>query len=234
MSTASNQTLQARIIDTVARMRHERLTVGTAGNVSARQPGSSEFWITPSGVDYATLTADQLVPIDLAGVPSAGHCPPPLAGPGRGGGGWLKPSSDTANHRAIYCQRSDVAGIVHTHSTYATVFAVLRREIPALLVEAAGYLGGAVPVIEYLPPASPELGARLAQGLGSHRAVLLPNHGVIAVGESVESALTAALLVEQSARIAYLASLIGKPEAIPADEIERMHRFLHEEYGQRP
>lgn len=199
-------------------MRHERLVVGMAGNVSAREPGASEFWITPSGVDYDRLTADNLVQIHL-------HHPPPPAG--------LKPSSDTANHQAIYRQRDDVSGIVHTHSTYATVFAVLRREIPALLVEAAGYLGGPVPVMEYLPPASPELGERAAVGLGSHRAVLLPNHGVIAVGESVGDAFTAALLVEQSARVAFLASLLGKPAAIPAGEIDRMHRFLHEEYGQR-
>ena len=60
------------------------------------------------------------------------------------------------------------------------------------------------------------------------------NHaGVITVGESVASALTAALLVEHAARVAYLASLIGKPSEVPLDDIERMSRFLHEEYGQR-
>jgi ribulose-5-phosphate 4-epimerase/fuculose-1-phosphate aldolase len=221
----SEESVRAGILETVGRMRQEGLVVGTAGNVSARVPGAGQFWITPSGVDYRRLIADDLVCVDLAG----GSVPFPASG-----GGKLKPSSDTANHAAIYRQRDDVAGIVHTHSTYATVFAVLRREIPALLVEAAGYLGGAVPVIEYLPPASPELGERAARGLGAHRAVLLPNHGVIAVGESVESAFTAALLVEQSARVAYLAHLLGEPAPIPPDEVERMHRFLHHEYGQRP
>ena len=215
---ASDEHLRASIVETVARMRNEGLVVGTAGNVSARMPGAERFWITPSGVDYTTLSTADLVCVDLAGRTVAGA---------------LKPSSDTGNHCAIYRLREDVAGIVHTHSTYATVFAVLDREIPALLVEAAGYLGGAVPVIEYVPPGSPDLGERAARGLGPHRAALLPNHGVIAVGESVESAFTAALLVEQSARVAYLASLLGEPTRLPPGEVERMHQFLHTEYGQQ-
>jgi ribulose-5-phosphate 4-epimerase/fuculose-1-phosphate aldolase len=215
---ASEDAVRASIVETVGRMRQEGLVVGTAGNVSARVPGAGQFWITPSGVDYARLTAGDLVCVDLAGRTVAGA---------------LLPSSDTANHAAIYRLRDDAAAILHTHSTYATVFAVLRREVPALLVEAAGYLGGPVPVMEYLPPASPELGERAARGLGPHRAVLLPNHGVIAVGESVESALIAAILVEQSARVAYLARLLGEPVSIPPGEVERMHQFLHHEYGQR-
>ena len=215
----SEEAVRASIVETVRRMRQEGLVVGTAGNVSARVPGAEQFWITPSGVDYAGLTAGDLVCVDLAG---------------RTVSGILKPSSDTSNHAAIYRHRDDAAAIVHTHSTYATVFAVLRREIPALLVEAAGYLGGALPVMEYLPPASPDLGERAATGLGQHRAVLLPNHGVLTVGESADSALTAALLVEQSARVAYLASLLGPAAPLPPDEVGRMHRFLHHEYGQRP
>jgi L-ribulose-5-phosphate 4-epimerase len=214
----SAESLRAAIIDTVRLMREEGLVRGTAGNVSAREPGGPSFWITPSGVDYTTMTTEDLVQVDLAGNRL---------------GGRLTPSSDTMSHAAIYRRRGEVGAVVHTHSTYATVFAVVRREVPALLVEAAGYLGGAVPVIEYVPPANPEVGEQVAAGLGRHRAVLLPNHGVIATGESVESAFTAALLVEQSAHIAYLASLLGMPEPLPQGEVERMHRFLHEEYGQR-
>lgn len=215
---ADDGAVRAAIIDAVGRMRQEGLVVGTAGNVSGRDPEAPEFWITPSGVEYATLTIDSLVKVDLAGRTIAGT---------------LRPSSDTTNHAAIYRARSDVGGIVHTHSPYATVFAVLRREIPSLLIEAAGYLGGAVPVIDYMPPTIPAGAERIARGVGSGRAALLPHHGVIAVGESVASAFTAAQLVEHAARVAYLASLIGKPSEVPPADIERMSRFLHEEYGQR-
>jgi ribulose-5-phosphate 4-epimerase/fuculose-1-phosphate aldolase len=211
--------IRARVLLAARSIAAEHLVIGTSGNVSARHSGGRSFWITPSGVPYQALTARHLLEIGLDGTRRSGR---------------LKPSSDTMNHAAIYRRRADVAGIVHTHSPYATVFAVLRRTIPPLLAEAAGYLGGEVPVMQYVPPASPSLGEHVARGLGNHRAALLPNHGVIAVGETVESALTAALLVEQSARVAYLASLVGKPRSLPHGEINRLHTFLHTEYGQRP
>jgi ribulose-5-phosphate 4-epimerase/fuculose-1-phosphate aldolase len=215
---AEGDAVRAAIIAAVGRMRQEGLVVGTAGNISGREPGASKFWITPSGVDYATLTTDNLVQVDLDGRTLVGS---------------LKPSSDTTNHGAIYRARNDVAGIVHTHSPYASVFAVLRREIPPLLLEAAGYLGGAVPVIDYVSPSRADGAGWVARGLGSGRAALLPHHGVIAVGESVAGAFAAAQLVEHAARVAYLASLVGKPSEVPPADIERMSRFLHEEYGQR-
>jgi ribulose-5-phosphate 4-epimerase/fuculose-1-phosphate aldolase len=215
---ADSDAVRAAIIDAVGRMRQEGLVVGTAGNVSGREPGATAFCITPSGIDYATLTIDKLVKVDLAGRTVAGA---------------MKPSSDTTTHAAIYRSRIDAGGIVHTHSPYATVFAVLQREIPSLLIEAAGYLGGAVPLIDYIPPATAGGVERVAQGLGSGRAALLPHHGVIAVGESVASAFTAAQMVEHAARVAYLASLIGKPSEVTPDDIERMSQFLRDEYGQR-
>jgi ribulose-5-phosphate 4-epimerase/fuculose-1-phosphate aldolase len=215
---ADGDAVRAAIIDTVGRMRQEGLVVGTAGNVSGRESGASKFWITPSGVDYATVRTDNLVQVDLDGRTLVGS---------------LKPSSDTTTHGAIYRARKDVAGIVHTHSPYATVFAVLRRPIPPLLIEAAGFLGGSVSVADYAPPLSPGSADRVVQGMGSGRAALLPHHGVITVGETVASAFTAAQLVEHAARVAYLASLIGKPSELPSADIEHMSQFLHEEYGQR-
>ena len=215
---SSDPDLRAQVLHAARQMWQTGLVIGTAGNVSAREPGGGEFWITPSGVEYHVMTTEDLVRVGVNGQTVSAS---------------LKPSSDTPNHAAIYRQRDDVAGIVHTHSTYATVFAVLRREIPALLVEAAGYLGGPVPVIDYVAWATPGAAKHVAGGLGNHRAVLLPHHGVIAVGESVAAALTAAQLVEQSAHVAYLASLLGTPTAVPPREVERINRFLHHEYGQR-
>ncbi len=215
---AVERSIRASIVAAARQMLDEGLVAGTAGNVSARRPNSSTFWITPSGVSFTALTRAQLVAIDLDGKRVRGR---------------LEPSSDTMNHAAIYRRRPDVGAVVHTHSPHATVFAVLHRPIPALLAEAAGYLGGEVPVMAYLPPANPHLGERAADGLGSHRAVLLANHGVIAVGETLDTAVTTARLVEHSARIAFMAMTIGEPKPLPSDEVERLHAFLHTEYGQR-
>lgn len=196
--------IRGRVVAAARQILDEGLVSGTAGNVSARATGGETFWITPSGISFSELSEPQLVEIDLAGKRRRGR---------------LKPSSDTMTHADIYRRRPDVGGIVHTHSLYASVFAVLRKPIPPLLVDAAGYLGGGVPVI--------------TNSIGKSLAALLPNHGVIAVGESVESAVTAALLVEQSARVAFLATLAGKPRPLPRSEIARMFNFLHHEYGQR-
>jgi ribulose-5-phosphate 4-epimerase/fuculose-1-phosphate aldolase len=148
-------------------------------------------------------------------------------------GDGLKPSVDTPNHAAIYRARPDVGGVVHTHSPHATAFSVVHAPIPALVAEAAGYLGGPVRVLDDVQPARPDQADRVAGGLGDDRAVLLPNHGVIAVGETLRGAFDAAALVEHSARVAWLARSLGPAHEVPEDEIRRLHDFLHREYGQR-
>ncbi len=215
--SAEIATIREIIVRYARRMRQEGLVTGTSGNLSAKNPAAQTCLITPSGMEYDRMRPEDLVMVDLSG---------------RVVDGGLRPSVDTMNHVAIYRARTDVAAVVHTHSPYATAFSVLHREIPPLLAEAAGFFGGPIRVMDYLPPASPQLGERAAAGLGRDRAILLPNHGVIAAGESVEKAFTAALLVEHSARVALLASLMGQPKPVPRDEVERIHRYIHQEYGQ--
>jgi ribulose-5-phosphate 4-epimerase/fuculose-1-phosphate aldolase len=210
--------LRELIVRLAQRMLALGLVTGTSGNLSGREPGSERIIITPSGVDYEMMRPEQLVAVDLNGK---------AVEPG------MKPSVDTMNHVAIYRARPDVNGVVHTHSPYAAAFSTLPEPIPPLITEAAGYLGGPVRVIEYLPPASPELADRLAVGLGGDRAILLPNHGVMAVGESAAKAFHAAMSVEESARVAWIARLLGRPRLVPDAEVARMHEFIHHRYGQR-
>ncbi len=194
------------------------LVRGTSGNLSAREPGGESCLVTPSGVDYETMRPEELVAVDLSGG---------VLADGR------KPSVDTPIHLAIYRARPDVGACIHTHSPYAAAFSTLGREVPPLITEAAGYLGGAVRVLEYVPPARSDTGERVAAGLGSARAVLLPNHGVIAVGENLRKGFAAAMAVEESAHIAYIALQLGTPALVPEAEVERMHEFIHHHYGQR-
>ncbi len=194
------------------------LVTGTSGNLSARAEGSEIVAVTPSGVDYDTMQPEDLVLVDLAGKVVDGR---------------LKPSIDTMNHLEIYRARPDVCSVIHTHSPYATAFATLSKPIPPLQAESAGYLGGAVRVMGYLPPASPHLAHMAADGLGRDLAVLLPNHGVIAVGRNIRQAYHAAVSVEESAHIAFLALQLGTPAAVSDVEITRIHEFIHGSYGQR-
>lgn len=201
----------ARLMATVG------LVTGTSGNLSAREPGAASCLVTPSGVDYDAMDPDDLVSMSLDGEPIAAA---------------LKPSVDTPIHLAVYRARRDVAAFIHTHSTYAAAFSTVHRAIPPLITEAAGFLGGQVRVLEYVPPARPDTGERVAAGLGSDRAVLLPNHGVIAVGESLAKCYQAAVAVEESARVAFLAAQLGEPRHVAPEEVERMHEFIHHRYGQ--
>ena len=94
------------------------LVTWTSGNVSIRDPETGYVAIKPSGVKFVDLTAESMVVLDLDGNLIEGK---------------FKPSSDTASHLFIYRQRSDVNGVVHTHSSYATAFAALGKPIPVCL-----------------------------------------------------------------------------------------------------
>jgi L-fuculose-phosphate aldolase len=210
--------LREDLVNTARRMLRAGLVTGTSGNVSAREPGAGFFLVTPSGVDYETMAPEDLVAVGLDGQPL---------------GAGLKPSVDTPIHLAVYRLRPDVGGFIHTHSPHAAAFSTLHRAVPPLVTESAGYLGGPVRVLGYVPPAMPDTGEQVAAGLGGDRAVLLPNHGVVAVGESLAKAFAAASAVEESARIAFLAAQLGEPIEVPDAEIRRMHEFIHHRYGQR-
>jgi L-ribulose-5-phosphate 4-epimerase len=205
------------LVDLGRRLVREGLVRGTSGNLSARLPDGAVL-VTPSGVDYATMSPDDLVVVDADGSVLDGR---------------LKPSIDTHNHLAIYRARPDVGGVAHTHSPYATAFSTLPEPIPAFVAETAGYLGGPVRVMAYLPPGRPELADRLSDALAADRAILLPNHGVVAVGESPTAAVQAAEAVEEAARIAWLARQLGQPRVVPDKEIRRLNEFIRHRYGQR-
>lgn len=210
--------LREQLVHFARQMVRTGLVRGTSGNLSARLPGEDACLVTPSGVDYESMDPADAVVVDLTGKPLA---------PG------LKPSVDCPVHVAIYRARPDAGACIHTHSPYAAAFSTVGREIPPLITESAGYIGGAVRVMEYVPPARPDTGDLVARGLGGDRAVLLPNHGVIAVGEDLKKAFGAAMAVEESAHVAFIATQLGRPSLVPDDEVRRMHEFIHLRYGQR-
>jgi L-ribulose-5-phosphate 4-epimerase len=216
--TESERTLRAELARFARQMVASGLVRGTSGNISARMPGADRCLITPSGVDYDTLEPEDMVVVGLDGErdPEA-----------------PRPSVDTPVHLALYRARADVAACIHTHSPYAAAFSIVGREIPPLLAESAGYLGAAVRVLGYVPPARPDTGEQVAAGMGLDRAVLLPNHGVFAVGENVKKCFGAAMAVEDSARVAFIAFQLGTPNLVPPGEVDRMHEFIHHQYGQR-
>ena len=213
------EALRIEVAEVLLSLSTSGLVQGTSGNVSGRE--GELVVIKPSGVPYAKIDAECLVVVDLSGKIVEGT---------------LSPSVDTAAHLRIYRAASDVCGIVHTHSTYATVFASLGRPIPAVLTEIADAFGGPIPISAYVPPGDEAIGREFAARTpaGRYRALLMRSHGVFAAGASPADAFAAAVVVEHAARIVYLAERAGTPCELPSDEVERLHRKYMSGYGQSP
>jgi L-ribulose-5-phosphate 4-epimerase len=192
------------------------LVTWTSGNISGRDPESGLVVIKASGVRYEQLTSDHMVVVDLDGRLVSGD---------------FKPSSDTAAHLYIYRQRPKIGGIVHTHSPFATAFAAVGKPIPVVLTAICDEFGGEIPCGGYAKIGGDEIGREVVRVMGSSPAVLLKNHGVFTMGKDAQSALKAAVMVEDVARTVFYALQLGQPEEISPEEVARAHRRYLEEYG---
>lgn len=196
------------------------LVVWTAGNISARIPGTDRMLIKPSGVRYRDLTPDSMVEVALDGGPvTAG----------------LSPSSDTATHAYVYRHLPHVGGVVHTHSPYATAWAARAEPIPCVLTAMADEFGGAIPVGPFARIGDAEIGRGIVETLRGHSspAVLMAQHGVFTVGATAEAAVKAAVMCEDVARTVHLARELGDPAPIGASDVAALHHRYTTAYGQR-
>jgi L-fuculose-phosphate aldolase len=166
--------------------------------------------ITPSGRDWRLLRERELVVMDLETAAWTGVS---------------QPSSEWRLHLAVYRRRSDVAAVVHHHGPWASMVAVARQTIRVLIDEAAEI--GEIPTAPYAPSGSLELAEAAAEGLaGGRGAVLLANHGAVAVGRSLLEAVQVALEVERLAKIFVGAQALGGARALGAAEIAENREFF--------
>lgn len=186
------------------------LTDGTSGNISARCLDEPVALITPSARDYRILTERDLVRVYL--------------GSGHAEGRW-KPSSEWQLHVAIYRARPDVNAVVHFHPTWASAVAVARKTIPVLIDEAVDI--GPIPTAPYAPSGSEELAENVSGELAKgSNAVLLANHGAVAVGRDLREAMRRALEVERLAKIYIGAEFLGGAHALDEAAITRSQKAL--------
>ena len=193
------------------------LVVWTAGNVSARDHETGLVVIKPSGVKYDELTPEIMVVVNLDGNVVEGK---------------FKPSSDTFAHVYVYRHRSDVNGVVHTHSTFATAWAAAGKPIPTVLTAICDEFGGPIPVGAYAKIGGDDIGKEILRSIGSSPAILMKNHGVFTIGKTPEAAVKTAVMVEDVARTVFYALQLGQLDEIPVDEVARAHRRYLDEYGQ--
>lgn len=210
-----------QVVDYCRLMQARALTKGTGGNISILNRELALAAISPSGVEYADMTAADVVVVDLDGNVVDGS---------------LIPSSELGMHLAIYRARQDLCAVVHTHSTFATTIACAHRELPAVHY-LIGYSGGdTVPCIPYFPFGSPELAQAAGDKYGeipTLTALLLGNHGLITAGASIDYAFSSAEEIEFVCELYYRQLMMGGELHLLSHEQMELVQHKFAAYGQK-
>jgi L-fuculose-phosphate aldolase len=191
------------------------LNHGASGNLSLR--AGAAFLVTPTGLPCDGFTADDAVSVSLADGSATGR---------------LAPSSEWRLHRDLYLARSDIGAIVHAHPRFSTTIACLREDLPPVHYMLAVTGGDRVRCSGYATYGTEALSRAAVAAMGSSRACLLANHGLVACGADLTEALRVAAEVETVAEYWWRARAIGTPVLLTAEEMaEALERF--KSYGQQ-
>ena len=227
------ETLRAEVLEANLELVRRGLVVDTFGNASGIDREKGLVVIKPSGVDYETMRAEDLVICDLHGKTVEGS---------------LRPSSDLPTHIALYRAFEKIGGVAHTHSRSATAWAQARREIPCLGTTHADYFRGAIPVTAVLKAEEIETEYEWNTGEAIIRrfaemdplsmpSVLVSGHAPFCWGISPRDAAHTAWMLEEVAQMAY-SSIVLNPAVQPLSDVLRDKHFLRKHgseayYGQK-
>jgi L-fuculose-phosphate aldolase len=199
------RSLREAVIATARAMNAAGINRGKSGNVSVRLHGAGfdGFLVTPSGLPYGETTPEDIVAMSLAGDAR----------------GRRAPSSEWRFHRDIYRTFADAGAIVHTHAPFATTLACLGRGIPSFhyMVAVAG--GADIRCAPYATFGTQALADGAVAALAGRRACLLAQHGMIAVGVTLDAALALAVEVETLAEMYWRVLQVGEPVLLSAAEM---------------
>lgn len=202
------------------------LVTFTWGNVSAIDRESGLVIIKPSGVEYDSMTPDDMVVLELA--------------TGKQVEGALKPSSDTPTHLALYRAFNTIGGVVHTHSRWATTMAQVGRGIPPLGTTHADYFYGEIPCTRRMTPEEiageyeAETGNVIVEAFAKRAAadtpaVLVHSHGPFTWGTNAHNAVHNAVVLEEISFMAWH-NLVLKPNIAPMQS-ELMDKHYQRKHG---
>jgi L-fuculose-phosphate aldolase len=175
------------------------LVLGTAGNLSARD--GDRVAVTPTGATLAELEPEQVTVVDLDGNVLDGE---------------LEPTSELGLHLGVF-RRYEPGAVVHTHAPMATALSCVLEELPCVHYQML-LLGGSVRVARYATFGTPELAASVIEALEGRTAALMANHGSIAHGADLDTAVEASLLLEWACTVYWRASMIGSPSVLDEEQ----------------
>lgn len=222
------QQLKQQVFEANMDLPRYGLVTFTWGNVSAIDRQRGLVVIKPSGIAYESMTVDDMSVVDLQGHVVEGR--------------W-RPSSDTATHLALYRRYPDLGGVVHTHSTHATAWAQAGLAIPALGTTHADYFFGDIPCTRALSAQEVDEAYELNTGqviietLGEANPLHTPGivvyqHGPFAWGKDAHEAVHNAVVMEEVARMAWIARGIN-PQLQPIDSW-LMNKHFQRKHGPTP
>lgn len=219
------QTLKQQVFEANRDLPRFGLVTFTWGNVSAIDRERGVIVIKPSGIAYEVMTADDMVVVDLEGNVVEGR---------------YRPSSDTATHLALYRRYAELGGVVLTHSTHATAWAQAGLSIPAMGTTHADYFFGDIPCTRGLTKQEVEgeyernTGKVIIETLDDNNPLHTPGivvyqHGPFAWGKDAADAVHNAVVLEEVARMAWIARGIN-PALKPIDDY-LMHKHFMRKHG---
>lgn len=191
--------LKEKVYKANMELQKKGLVIYTWGNVSEIDRQSGLVVIKPSGIDYDTMTAEDMVVVDLEGNVIEGN---------------YKPSTDTPTHLVLYKKYSNIGGVVHTHSEWATTFAQAGMPIPAFGTTHADYFYGEIPCTRNLKEEEineeyeKKTGSVIVETIGDKNplevpAIVVKKHGPFAWGKDANAAVYNAVVLEKVAEMAY-------------------------------
>jgi len=200
-------------------MVRDGLAYGSQGNISLFDRLAGVVAITPSAIPYYGMKPEDICLVDdNSRIINAR---------------W-KPTSEMALHLIFYRNRPEINAVIHTHAPYATVFGVINEPIPMILTEAAACLGSEIPIAAYKRPGTMELARSAFDVMDNGIAVVLANHGLVSVGETLARAYESTQAVETSARLTIMARSMNKtPTGLDSQEVSEMRRLNLQSYQLR-
>jgi L-fuculose-phosphate aldolase len=205
--------VRAEVAAAGRRLAREGMVVGTAGNLSVRQ--GDRVALTATGVTLADATPGDVTVVDLSGAVVAGG---------------LRPTSEAGLHLGIHRRFGDGA-IVHTHAPASTALACVLDELPVIHYQLLD-VGGAMPVVPFIPFGTSELAGAVAAAMTDRKAVLLANHGMVTRGASLAKALERTFVVEWACGLYARASALGTPKVLTDDQQQAVRAVVAKlDYG---
>lgn len=199
--------IKQHLVDMAKKAYADKMFAATSGNLSIYDRENGRMYITPGSYPYEIMTAEDVMVIDLDGNI--------LEGP-------HKPSSEWRLHAAVYRSNEKANALVHTHSPYATAFAINNMSIPVVLYEIVFFLGGDIPCAEGAIPGTDAVGENCVKVLNDRYGCLMGNHGALAYGDTLERAYTRAVYIEDAAKAYSIALSHGPVKVIESADVNKI------------